>query len=279
MDIYEQFIAHLLELEKLLLLEPSSDLEKHHILPFHDGGCKSGSTVYCSSENHTLAHYYRYLSYGQKGDFVAFTMRWNQKIGIKERVALSIQKNKQLQNKFWNANWQSEQGKKGGRIGGLKNSLKQQAARSRVGLTAGYGLKTEKQRNENQRGGLKNSLKQQDARSRVGIQKQSFVLRQTLLKETVWLYKTKKDFFFVTVPPQKSFVALMSFLESKVPSNKIKNKASFYNLVHGRSLKSSNWSFWFIKFEKINKIDTAICSQAEGTPSEGSETTGEIKFS
>ena len=87
-------------------------------------------------------------------------------------------------------------------------------------------------------------MKQKEARSRVGIQKQSFRLRQTLSKETIWLYKTKKNCFFVKVPPQKSFVALMSFLDSKMPSNKIKNKASFYNLVHGRSLKSSNWSLW-----------------------------------
>jgi hypothetical protein len=32
------------------------------------------------------------LAYGQKRDLVAFTMRRNQKIGIKERVALSIKK-------------------------------------------------------------------------------------------------------------------------------------------------------------------------------------------
>ena len=153
MSIYEQFIAHLLELEKVLLLEPSSDIEKHPILPFHVIYTKLSSTVYCILKNHTLAHYYRYLAYGQKGDLVAFTMPWNQKNGIKECVALSLQKNQQLQNKFWNANWQSEQGKKGGRIGGLKNNLKQQAARSRVGLTAGYGLlAAEKQRKENQRG-------------------------------------------------------------------------------------------------------------------------------
>lgn len=177
MDIYEQFIAHLLELEKHLLLEPDSDIEKHHILPFHDGGLKLSSTVYCSSTNHTLAHYYRYLAYGQKKDLVAFIMRRNQKIGIKERVALSIQKNQQLGQ---NANWQSEQGKKEGRIGGLKKSLKQQAPRSRVGLTASYGLlAAEKQRKENQPGGSKNSLKQKEARSRVGIQKQSFRFRQT----------------------------------------------------------------------------------------------------
>lgn len=62
MDIYEQFMAHLLELEKSLLLEPSSDIEKHPILPFHDGGSKLSETVYCSSANHTLAHYYRYLA-------------------------------------------------------------------------------------------------------------------------------------------------------------------------------------------------------------------------
>ena len=82
------------------------DIEKQHILPFHDGGSKLSLTVYCSSANHTFAHYYRYLAYGQKGDLVAFTMRRNpcgptagkgQKMEIKERVALSIQKNQQLE--------------------------------------------------------------------------------------------------------------------------------------------------------------------------------------
>ena len=83
--IYEQFIDYLIGLEKHgFTPNEQKNLEKHHILPYHDGGSKEGSVVLCTSKNHTLAHYYRYLAYGQKGDLVAFTMRWNQTFGIKE---------------------------------------------------------------------------------------------------------------------------------------------------------------------------------------------------
>ena len=50
-------------------------------------------------------------------------MRWNQKIGIKERSILAVEKNKKLGNTFWNSEWQSIQGKKGGKISGQKNAL------------------------------------------------------------------------------------------------------------------------------------------------------------
>lgn len=91
------------------------NLEKHHILPLHAGGQKNGPIVLCSRQNHTLAHYYRYLALGQRGDFVSFTMRWNQRVGLKERTQLAVEKNKQLKNTFWNSNWQSMQGQKGGK--------------------------------------------------------------------------------------------------------------------------------------------------------------------
>ena len=122
MTIYEQFIEHLKNEEKQRDLN-DKNLEKHHILPLHDGGLKNGPTVLCSSQEHTLAHYYRYLAYRQRGDLVAFTMRWNQKKGVNERVQLAVEKNKQLQNTFWNSNWQSMQGQKGGKKSGRKNAL------------------------------------------------------------------------------------------------------------------------------------------------------------
>ena len=77
--IYEQFIEYL-KREETKLNKNDFNLEKHHILPLHDGGCKTGPIIICTINNHTLAHYYRYLAYKQKGDFVAFSMRWNQKI-------------------------------------------------------------------------------------------------------------------------------------------------------------------------------------------------------
>ena len=127
--IYWQFIEHLKNKETKL--NNMKDLEKHHILPLHDGGSKNGPTVLCSSKNHTLAHYYRFLAFGQRGDYVAFSMRWNQKMGLTERVQFAIAKNKQLKNTFWNSEWQSMQGHKGGVKGGSKNSVHQKKARQK----------------------------------------------------------------------------------------------------------------------------------------------------
>lgn len=46
-------------------------------------------------------------------------MRWNQKIGLKERSLLAVEKHKKLKKLFWDPKWQSTQGKKGGRISAL----------------------------------------------------------------------------------------------------------------------------------------------------------------
>lgn len=116
-NIYDQFIDYLKKEERSL------NLEKHHILPFYDKGRSNEPIVLCSAKNHTLAHYYRYLAYGQRGDFVVFTMRRNQKIEKIERALLAVEKNKQFKNGFWNSEWQALQGKKGGKVSGRKNGL------------------------------------------------------------------------------------------------------------------------------------------------------------
>jgi hypothetical protein len=56
--IYDQFI-HTLK-STIRNLGKQKGLEKHPILPIHDGGLKSGETVLCTPKNHTLAHYYRF---------------------------------------------------------------------------------------------------------------------------------------------------------------------------------------------------------------------------
>lgn len=117
LNIYEEFIEYLKDQEiKLNLkdkyLKKNSNLEKHHILPFHAGGSNEGPVVICTSKNHILAHHYRYLTCKEKGDLIAFQMRSNQKTGIKERSLLAVEKNRELKNTFWDSEWQSKQGKK-----------------------------------------------------------------------------------------------------------------------------------------------------------------------
>lgn len=79
-NIYDQFIKYLKKEEKKLNKlnkkeRQDKNLEKHHILPLHDKGKRKGPIILCTSKNHTLAHYYRYLAFKQNGDLVAFQMR------------------------------------------------------------------------------------------------------------------------------------------------------------------------------------------------------------
>lgn len=56
MTIYKHDIKFLKRLENRYGLKMIG-LEKHPILPLHDGGKKDGPVVLCSAKHHTLAHY------------------------------------------------------------------------------------------------------------------------------------------------------------------------------------------------------------------------------
>lgn len=184
-NIYDKFIEHLKK-EELKLNLKENNLEKHHILPLHSGGSKTGKIVICTSKNHTLAHYYRYLSFKQKGDLVAFKMRWNQKTGNTEISLLAVEKNKKLKNLFWDTEWQSKQGKKGGLVGGSKNTTLQQKARQKIGLKYGRLSETKNQSNN---------------------------LKKLLSKTTIWFYEDSKENFKLKILPQKTFIDLILILE------------------------------------------------------------------
>ena len=237
-NIYEQFIKYLKKEEKKLNLN-KNNLEKHHILPLHAGGKKEDPVVLCTEKNHTLAHYYRSLVYRKRGDLVAFRMRWDQKVGLHERVLLSIEKNKKLGNTFWDKKWQSKQGTKGGKIGGSQNTQKQYLSRQKVGLNYGFGLNTEIHKKARKRGGLKNSHKQKMARSKVGILRQTPQLKKFLSKKTIWKYKIQDQILKISVPPQESVVEILNFLKNEIPNLKsLKNaNSNIYNIIKGRTRK------------------------------------------
>lgn len=69
MLIYQQFILYLQKKQGEYPLD--CRLQKHHIIPKHVGGFKHGPIVYCTPEEHRLAHFYRFLSYGDKYDQLA----------------------------------------------------------------------------------------------------------------------------------------------------------------------------------------------------------------
>ena len=62
---------------------------------------------------------------------------------------MSVEVNRKLKNKFWNFEWQSIQGRKGGIKGGRVNSIKQFKARQQVGFRYGFGLNTENHKKDN----------------------------------------------------------------------------------------------------------------------------------
>lgn len=84
-NIYEDFIKYLKEKESLL----SGYVEKHRIVPGHSGGkYKNGNIVLVSFHDHCLAHFYRYLAYGNSIDLYAY----HKMIGDTEEARISRSK-------------------------------------------------------------------------------------------------------------------------------------------------------------------------------------------
>jgi hypothetical protein len=116
--IYDQYIAYLRSIKH----DPQEKLEKHRITPRHKNGTYTESNVVlCTFKQHTLAHFYRYLSFKQKGDLIGYTFMCNQtdegrllmasyagQIGGK----VTNKKNKVNKAFFYSVEWQKEFGDK-----------------------------------------------------------------------------------------------------------------------------------------------------------------------
>lgn len=224
MFIYDQFIKYLkVEENKLKLkekyLQKNSNLEKHHILPIHAGG-KNGPVVICTKKNHTLAHYYRYLQYKEKGDKIAYTMRWKQPDGLDNRIKLAMETNKKRGNTFWNSDWQSAQGKKGGKITGRKNGLVNRKDIMRETM----------QRYTYWQFTYKN---QED--------KSKFLKNQNLIENNnIVIVESNENFAIVKLKPQFSF-ADVSFILNTISLIPIKDSSSFSKIARGERKQYYNW--------------------------------------
>lgn len=208
-SFYDEFIS-LLRDKKYPIVTP---LEKHHVIPLHAGGDNSlENIIRISPEDHVAAHFYRYQAYGKLGDKVAYEMRiadTNER--AKARAQAAVAANKEKKQLFWDSDWQTIQGKKGGAVAGKMNTPAQWAARQKVGLR--YG-------------------------KMVGISNQSLRLQRILAQPLVWEFQPDKTLH--TTPPVESAVDLVKELESIKPGS-IKTRGSIYKFLSGKSNSLYEW--------------------------------------
>jgi hypothetical protein len=224
MTIYEQFIEYCTT-ENF----DSEYYEKHHIVPKHSGGTDNKENlIYLPPHIHTLSHYYRWLTFQEIGDKVAYEMRWNQDLeSVKLRSQLAVETNKEKGNLFWNSEWQREQGLKGGTRGGSANTQNQFIARQKVGKT--YG-------------------------KQVGLSRQKSDLVEILKNSTTWKHKTGKT---AILPPQESVTKLCEELQD-IEYFDTPNKSLIGKLLRGEKKQLYGWSFTGMAISIQDTDDTSV---------------------
>jgi len=136
MTIYEQFLDHV----RSKRYSEGTLKEFHHEPPHHTGKSSDDSpfNVRVSIQDHVLLHQYRWITFGEKGDYLMFKGR--QKDTQEFRTLMNerrIEVMKERGSGFWNSDLQSTLGKRGGSKGGSANTKDQFQARQRVGKIFG----------------------------------------------------------------------------------------------------------------------------------------------
>jgi hypothetical protein len=136
MDIYEQCLEYV----RNKTYPEGTRKEFHHEPPHHTNRSSDDSplNVFASVEDHVLLHQYRWIAYGEKGDYLMFKGRQNdtqefRKVMNERRIEVT----KERGNGFWDPDLQSTLGKRGGTKGGSANTEEQFLSRQRVGKTYG----------------------------------------------------------------------------------------------------------------------------------------------
>jgi hypothetical protein len=111
-NAYDEFIAYLQQKVETVSVQ-NVLVQKHHILPFHDGGLVNGETVVCSLKDHAMAHLIRYQVYGQIKDKIAALFIGSQtEEAVKLKQELIVSTNRERKNTFFNPTWQKIQANK-----------------------------------------------------------------------------------------------------------------------------------------------------------------------
>lgn len=216
---YDYFIEHLKNEEslkkKLSQENPDYKLEKHHIVPRHDGGLDDETNlVFVTVYEHIAAHWLRWKQYQQKGDELAYIFRLQDnpdKIKIRLKLIQEARrKDKEQTLGFFNSDFQREMGKRGGPLGGRKNTPEQFAARSKVGQK--YGRQ-------------------------VGISNQSDLLKTFVQNTVIWSFN--RTDYFVT-GPKKAFKDIIRSLVAYRDIGNF-NESHFYALAYQTRKSSKGW--------------------------------------
>ena len=133
MNIYEQFLEYV----KNKTYSKDEYTEYHHEPPHYTGNSSDDSplNVMASLNDHILLHQYRWVVYGEKGDYLMFKGRQKdiadfRRVMNERRIEITRSRG----HGFWDPKLQSELGKRGGSKGGSANTEAQYKARQKVGL-------------------------------------------------------------------------------------------------------------------------------------------------
>jgi hypothetical protein len=230
MNIYEQFLDHVRN-----KTYPEGTLKEFHHEPPHHTNLSSDDSpfnVSASVEDHILLHQYRWIAYGEKGDYLMFKGRQNdtqefRRVMNERRIEVTRGRG----NGFWDPQLQSVLGKRGGSKGGSANTEKQFIARQKVGQTHGKS---------------------------VGMSRQDPCTKRTLSHWTIWVHEETGKHL---VAPHETVTDLQETLTSL--GNRLV-KCNIASVIKGSKRKLHGWSLQFVY--------TAISSQATDASVEGSET-------
>lgn len=200
--------------------------EKHHIIPRHQGGGDEASNIVTISvRDHIFAHLLLYLEKGENNDLLAYTFRkYSEHVDLRshgQRMALI---NRTLGRTFWDSLVQQRSGRRGGPIGGSRNTQAQWEARSQVGRR--YGRQ-------------------------VGLSNQSQNLRQIFTQILVFQHLLREDQFFY-IGPCESVMEVVNSLNQecenrnlsdlKVDLQKVRSGGPFYTLIKGEKNRAYGWT-------------------------------------
>lgn len=211
MNIYEQFLEYV----RNKTYSDDTIMEYHHEPPHHTGNSSDSSSlnVKSSVKDHILLHQYRWIVYGEKGDYLMFKGRLNdtqefRKVMNQRRIEVT----KQKKSGFWDPNLQSILGKRGGPKGGSANTKVQFESRRKVGLS-----------NRKNADGTHN-----------------FIARSNYTKWMLWHHETTG---FHLVPPQNNIKSLQLTL-SHLGDRSVKRTIA--DAVRGTVHRSYGWSLTFV---------------------------------
>lgn len=178
MDIYQQYIEYLQQRQPKI----DDKLYKHRILPGHERGKYTpNNTLLVSYREHYLTHFYRYLSYRNPKDELAYRLMVNQdanvhllksSLGGKIGGKKSAVNNKRAKTLFYSKKWQKQYGFKGAGQRNIQSGH----------LTKVNSLLTEQQRSQAGKRGGKSTTNQQFLEKKGMFDPKAFVQKRGNLK-------------------------------------------------------------------------------------------------